>query len=146
MLQRVTGLLLLLSLLLLGGCNDRQRLHIQVNNINAEVELALTYDQRSRGLMGRQALERDQGMLFVFPDPAPQKFWMLNTLIPLDVGFFDAGGVLLNVQQMQPDGGKRIYPSEGPALYALEMRLGWFERHGLRPGARLKLPQPLNGK
>ncbi len=141
-----TLLLAVLLPFLLSACNGEREIRVQVDNINAWVETALTYEQRSEGLMGRESLERDHGMLFVFPEPQILKFWMLNTPLALDVGFFDAGGKLLNVAQMEPDGGKRIYRSAGPALYALEMNRGWFRRHGLRPGVRLHLPEPIGAR
>jgi uncharacterized membrane protein (UPF0127 family) len=97
------------------------------------------------GLMQRQDLGRDEGMLLVFPAPRVQQIWMLNTPIPLDAGFFDADGVLLNTVSMSPDGGRTIHESTGPAIYALEMNIGWFERNGLSPGARLNLPLPIVG-
>ncbi len=141
-----TRLLPLLFLTLLFGCSDANRVEIQVNNVNAWVELAATPEGRRQGLMGRDVLGRDEGMLLVFPDERIIEMWMLNTEIPLDVGFFDRSGRLLQWLTMLPDGGKRIYASPAPALYALEMNRGWFQRFGLRPGAQLHLPEPVVGK
>ena len=71
---------------------------------------------------------------------------MKNVLIPLDVAFFDHNGVLLNVHNMVPDGGKRMYYSKGQALYALEMNRGWFKRQGIIVGAKLVLPRKIKAK
>lgn len=130
----------------LGGCGDHERLRIKVGDRAARVEIANTPEARRQGLMHRKLLGEDQGMLFVFPGEQVLQMWMLNTLIPLDAGFFDADGVLLNQVSMLPDGGSRIYRSAGPAHYVLEMNSGWFERAGIAPGALLRLPRPIEAR
>ncbi|HHH39420.1 MAG TPA: DUF192 domain-containing protein [Sedimenticola sp.] len=110
------------------------------------MELAATPEARRNGLMHRQALPPDQGMLLAYPRERVLKMWMLNTFIPLDVGFFDSGGRLVNRLSMEPDGGRRIYASAAPARYALEMNRGWFDRHRIAPGARLVLPRPVEAR
>lgn len=135
--------LLLLFFLLLSGCGREQLIDIQVGPASARVELASTADARRQGLMGRRSLGRDQGMLLVFPYEKTVQIWMLNMEMPIDVGFFDRHGRLLDWSSMQPDGGNRIYGSPAPALYTLEMNRGWFKRHGLQTGAQLRLPEPM---
>jgi len=132
-------------LALLAGCNESELVDIRVDGVGAWVEIADTDERRRKGLMQRQDLGQDEGMLLVFPTPRVQQIWMLNTPIPLDAGFFDADGVLLNIASMSPDGGRTIHASKGPAIYALEMNIGWFERNGIRSGARLNLPFPILG-
>ena len=138
--------LLLLGCCLLSGCDGRERIAIEVGQVQAMVELASTPEARRQGLMRRSELGEDQGMLMVYPSPEMLDIWMLNTLIPLDVGFFDAQGILINTVSMWPDGGRQIHTSLRPAIYALEMNMGWFERNGLKPGAELKLPYPIQGR
>ncbi len=133
-------------LALLAGCNESELVEIRVDGVSAWVEIADTDERRRRGLMQRQDLGRDEGMLLVFPTPRVQQIWMLNTPIPLDAGFFDADGVLLNTVSMSPDGGRTIHESMGPATHVLEMNIGWFERNALRPGARLNLPYVIEGR
>lgn len=99
-------------------------------------EVASTPDQRSLGLMYRFSLPADHGMLFVFPEPQPLAFWMRNTYIPLSIAFIDAEGRILNVVEMAPRS-DATHPSRGDALYALEMRKGWFAERGVAPGARV---------
>ncbi len=96
--------------------------------------------------MQRPSLAADEGMLLVFPRALVLEMWMLNTLIPLDVGFFDRQGRLINWLSMEPDGGRRIHTSSAPARYALEMNQGWFTRHHIRAGARLVLPHPVDAR
>ncbi len=99
-------------------------------------EVASTPDQRSLGLMYRFSLPADHGMLFVFPEPQPLAFWMRNTYIPLSIAFIDAEGRILNIVEMAPRS-DATHPSRGDALYALEMRKGWFAERGVAPGARV---------
>ena len=135
--------LLLCLVCWLAACDDSERLHIRVGDSEALVEIANTPDARRQGLMHRRQLGENEGMLFVFPGERVLQMWMLNTLIPLDAGFFDADGVLLNHLTMQPDGGRRIHRSAAPARYVLEMNSGWFRRAGIEPGAKLQLPRTI---
>jgi uncharacterized membrane protein (UPF0127 family) len=104
------------------------------------VELARTDEEHERGLMHRQALDEDAGMLFVFPDAAPRSFWMKNTLIPLDLLFIDEAGVVAGiVRDAEP---LTLTPrTPGPdvaARWVLEVKGGWAARHGVAPGARVR--------
>lgn len=96
-------------------------------------EIAATPLQREIGLMNRFSLQPDHGMLFVFESAQPLAFWMKNTYIPLSVAFVDANGRVLNIEEMAAQDLARHW-SRGPALYAIEMRQGWFLDHGIGPG------------
>jgi len=109
---------------------------IQVGTHAVNAEVASTPEQRTIGLMYRFSLPADRGMLFVFPAPAQQGFWMRNTYIPLSIAYLDAEGRILNVEDMAPLD-ESSHPSRGPALYALEMRKGWFAERNLGPGTRI---------
>lgn len=116
------------------------RLSVGPHAITAEV--AKTPGERQTGLMFRFSLPADQGMLFVFAESETRGFWMKNTYIPLSIAFIDASGRILNIEDMAPHD-ERSHLSRGPALYALEMRKGWFEGHGVTAGARVTgLPPP----
>jgi uncharacterized membrane protein (UPF0127 family) len=101
-----------------------------------KVELAVSEPQRMQGLMFREKLGRNDGMLFVFDEPAYQGMWMKNTLIPLSVAFLDGQGVILNILDMEPH---TLTPnmSAGPALYAIETNKGWFAERKVKPGDRV---------
>ncbi len=107
-------------------------LTIGAHKLTAEV--ATTPEQRAQGLMHRFSLKPDHGMLFVFERAEPQGFWMRNTYIPLSIAFIDADGRIVNVDDMQPQTDDTHW-SKGPALYALEMKKGWFAERGIGPGA-----------
>lgn len=110
---------------------------IRVGPHPVAAEVAATPDQRTIGLMYRFSLPADHGMLFVFPQPQPLSFWMRNTYIPLSIAYIDAEGRILNVVEMPPRS-DATHPSRGEALYALEMRKGWFAERGIRPGDRVE--------
>lgn len=99
-------------------------------------EVAANNGQRFTGLMHRFSLPPDHGMLFVFAAPRTQSFWMRNTYIPLSIAFMDSDGRILNIEDLAPQDDRSKW-SAGPALYALEMRKGWFAQKGIRAGAKV---------
>jgi uncharacterized membrane protein (UPF0127 family) len=108
------------------------------------VEVAATPETRERGLMYRESLVEDEGMLFIYPDAAPRWFWMKNTKIPLSIAYADRAGRIVRILDMEPGIGKSVdrlpqYPSGDPAMYALEMRRGWFRSKGIVEGDSLRL-------
>jgi uncharacterized membrane protein (UPF0127 family) len=109
-------------------------LRIKGHNVRAEV--AATEDARTTGLMNRFSLRPDSGMLFVFPNSQPLSFWMKNTYVPLSIAFIDANGRIVNIEDMAPQT-ETPHLSRGQALYALEMKKGWFASNGIGPGDRV---------
>ncbi len=102
------------------------------------VEIADDPAERSRGLMHRESLPEDQGMLFVYPEQRDNLgFWMKNTLIPLDIAFIDRELRIVDIQRMEPLDETTRY-SAAPAMYALEMNAGWFAGNGVRVGDRIE--------
>ena len=110
-----------------------------------EAEVAANDQNRQVGLMNRTAMPPQRGMLFVFPQERTHCMWMRNTLIPLSVAFIDADGVIINIENMQPQT-EDNHCAKVPARYALEMNLGWFAQRGIKPGVKLqgidKAPRP----
>jgi uncharacterized membrane protein (UPF0127 family) len=99
-------------------------------------EVAADFTSRARGLMHRESLGANAGMLFVFEQPEIQCMWMKNTLIPLSVAFLDERGAIINIADMEPHS-ERTHCAAKPARYALEMNRGWFAARGIKPGMRL---------
>jgi len=95
---------------------------------------------RQRGLMMREQLGANEGMLFVFTDKTRHCFWMRNTLIPLSIAFVDDDGTIANIEDMAPQT-ENSHCSVRPTRYALEMEQGWFAKKGIRAGARLTQPK-----
>ncbi len=106
---------------------------LRVAGIEIRVEIAADADERQQGLMFRESLEENQGMLFVYPEQRTLGFWMKNTLIPLDIAYIDREGRIVDIQQMEPQT-TETHNSAAPAMYALEMNQGWFEANGIRVG------------
>jgi uncharacterized protein len=113
-----------------------------------EVEVAETQAQRNRGLMQRESLAEDTGMLFLFDGPMAKGagFYMYRTRIPLDVAFADPDGRIVSIMTMTPcphDDPRRckVYRPGQPFVSALEMNAGFFKRHGVKKGDRLFDPQ-----
>lgn len=115
---------------------------LSINDHKITAEVAATPEQRSTGLMHRFSLRPDHGMIFVFERPERQSFWMMNTFIPLSIAFIAPDGRIINIDDMAPHD-QNTHWSKGPALYALEMRKGWFAERGIRAGDVVKgLPTP----
>jgi uncharacterized protein len=99
------------------------------------VEVADSPSETAKGLMGREALGENSGMLFDFKEDTRTAFYMKDTKIPLSIAFIDADGRVLAIEDMEPFD---LTPVEPPGLYryAIEVNQGWFERNGIRPGYR----------
>ena len=108
--------------------------HVTIN-----VEIANTEPLRMKGLMDRTSMERDSGMLFVFDREQNLNFWMKNTYIPLSIAYIGKTGVINEIRDMKPLDTSVTYPSAAPALFALEMNRGWFERNNIRKGCKMVL-------
>jgi uncharacterized protein len=112
----------------------RVKLSAGLHQIDAQV--ALSADQRMVGLMFRKEMPQHEGMLFIFEEPSVQCFWMKNTLLPLTAAFVADDGTIVNLADMKPlvtDS----HCSSKPVRYVLEMNKGWFEKKGIKPGAKL---------
>lgn len=106
------------------------------------VELARTSEEHALGLMFRDEMPDDHGMLFIFPRAVTRSFWMKNTRIPLDIFYFDDELRLVSVaENAKPCRVSRCpsYPSDGPARYVLELNAGKAAELGVEPGDRLDL-------
>lgn len=118
-----------------------------IHRIAAEV--AASPPARAQGLMHRQSLAANAGMLFVFPETATHCFWMKNTLLPLAIAFLADDGSIVDVQEMAA-GSEASHCPARPVRLALEMNAGWFARRGLGSGSRIsglgRLPEILTGR
>lgn len=97
------------------------------------VEIADTPELRARGLMNREALAEDRGMLFIFEQDVQVPFWMKDTLIPLSIAFIAADGTIVDIKDMQPLDLSLVY-SQAPYRYALEVNQGFFTARGIGIG------------
>lgn len=116
---------------------------IQVGAVHVTAEIADTEEKQMQGLMFRESLTGNNGMLFVFPNEEPRSFWMKNTIIDLSIAYISAKKVIIDIQEMKATSLMEVeppaYPSNGPAMYALEMPKNWFEKNKIKVGDKIKL-------
>ncbi len=104
------------------------------------VEIADDDAERQRGLMEREPLADDRGMLFEFPDVAERGFWMRNTPSPLDIIYVDPHGRIVSIAKNATPYSEAVIPSNGPASGVLELRAGRADEIGAKPGDRISHP------
>ncbi|WP_310061216.1 DUF192 domain-containing protein [Lysobacter niastensis] len=128
--------------LALAGCASGTGLWVELGGQRYAIEIADDDAERARGLMFRDELAVDHGMLFIHERQEPLAYWMKNTKIPLDILYFDDALKLVSQQRDVPPCslGDRCppYPSNAPARYVLELNAGEAARIGLKDGAELK--------
>ncbi len=107
-------------------------------NDTVRAEVANTSALRSRGLMYREEVPDGTGMLFVWDRDAVRSFWMRNTLVALDVAFIDSNFEIVDIQQMEPETSD-VHDGARPAMFALEVRKGWFAENDITVGDRCEL-------
>ena len=133
--------LLFLTVLLCSSCMAGGP-SVELKGEKFTVELAETREKQALGLMFRDSLEDDHGMLFIFPNEARRSFWMKNCRIALDIFYFNAALELVSVSENTPPCRSQrcpTYPSAGPAKYVLELNAGKAAELGVQVGDRLEL-------
>lgn len=148
--KKGTLLFLALFLMLSTSCSARpgsdtkpnpplKTSRITSGDVSIEVELAMTEEERNKGMMFRKSLDEGKGMLFVFEKDQRMAFWMKNTSIPLSLAYLGSDGTIFQILDLVPF-------SEDPRLsersirYALEVPQGWFAKVGLKVGDRFEIP------
>jgi uncharacterized membrane protein (UPF0127 family) len=118
---------------------------ITVKGYRLVVELAVTPQARVCGLSRRTELDKDHGMLFVYPGAGMRTYWMKDTWIPLSIAFVDEKGKIINIETMAPDQTEIKYRSRLPAVYVLEVNQGWFRQHDIKAGDPVGIDLRFNG-
>ncbi|MFZ0890512.1 MAG: DUF192 domain-containing protein [Candidatus Binataceae bacterium] len=141
--MRSYRLLAVLALIVtLAACARGPRIEIVApdgsRHAAVSVEIADTKDTRDLGLMYRPHLDEYAGMLFVFPEPARQQFWMKNTEIALDMIFADPAGKIVGIVPNAVPYSQDLLFVDAPSQYVLEVNAGFCKSHGVRPGDRLQ--------
>ena len=132
---RVTGTVLS------AAVKDGALVTLRVGNRRIRVEIANTPQSREHGLMQRNFLCEDCGMLFVFEKADKYSFWMKDTLIPLSIAFVTPDGIVTNIEEMLPLT-TDPHNSDGDVLYALEMNAGWFSKNNISPNDKVQGIKP----
>ena len=119
-----------------------ERSTLALGGTNLQLEVAMTPEAQRQGLMFREELNDNAGMLFPFEPPRPVAMWMKNTLIDLDAAFIDACGEIFQISHMKA-GTLDVHRAVQDAAFVLETNAGWFERHKVIPGMTIqKLMNP----
>ena len=110
---------------------------LKVSNVPVTAEIADTPQASENGLMFRDSLPEDHGMLFIFDQPKKASFWMKNTKIPLSIAYIDSNGKILEIKSMNPLDETIAASDSDKVAYALEVNQGWFARHGVSSGTKI---------
>ena len=132
----LAALALALAVTAAGADTRLKTATVRVGPHALKVEVVASDADRARGLMNRKSLGRNEGMLFIFDEPAYHSMWMKNTLIPLSVAFIDAQGTILNILDMEPET-LDPHASAGPSIYAIEVNKGWFAEKKVKAGDKV---------
>jgi uncharacterized membrane protein (UPF0127 family) len=135
------------ALVAAGGCGNGSAttatlptVPMKVGSKTFTLEIANDTLEREKGLMRRDSMPADHGMIFVFPDEQRLGFYMKNTRIPLDIIFLNASGVVVSVKQMRPYDVSTTY-ADAPAKWAIELNQGQAAEAGVKVGDRLDIPE-----
>jgi uncharacterized membrane protein (UPF0127 family) len=115
-----------------------QTIKVWVGAAELTTELALTDHQRMMGMMHRKSMDKDAGMLFVFPYAHRASFWMRNTTVPLSAAYIDPEGTILEIRDLQPLDETSVVANSDQVQYVLEVNQGWFGRNNVQAGAVLR--------
>lgn len=116
------------------------KITLHIGKATLETEIASTREQQERGLMYRQKLGDNEGMIFLLPTVTTATFWMKNTLIPLSIAFLDKNGVILEIHDMKARDETITRSESNQVAYALETNLHWFALNGIKPGDKVMPP------
>ena len=119
---------------------------LHIGKASLTTEIAASSAQQERGLMFREKLGDNDGMIFLLPKVTTASFWMKNTLIPLSVAFIDKDGVILEIHDMKPMDETVTRSDSDKVAYALETNLHWFALNGIKPGDKITPPPATLGK
>ena len=136
--MKISVLLALFLVIGTGGCSAGGEAQIKIGVHKLTVEVADTPGEQVMGLMNRDFLPADRGMIFVFEEPKKAFFWMKNTSIPLDVAFLDSEGVILEILPLVPFEETRVASKSDQVAYAIETNRDWFASRGLKPGLKVQ--------
>ena len=141
---------LLLPLTFLTACNPGEQspavilpadtwFSITIEDVPLQVQLAISPGEQQKGLMYRDTLMENGGMVFSYKKPQQMSFWMANTRIPLDIGIFNGEGLLLEIHRLVPFDTRAVKSRSRTAQFAIETNPGWYAANGLFPGSKIHM-------
>jgi len=103
-----------------------------------DIEVSDNAPERAQGLMWRKAMGENQAMLFIFPAPEQQAFWMKNTIMPLDIIFIDEDNVIVKIHKNAVPYSEKSLPSEKNSIFVVETIAGYCDKNGVKEGDKIK--------
>lgn len=130
-------IIIILSNIHSANANQIQNVNLKIGNYIVSVEVVDKLESIILGLMYRNNLPENHGMLFVYDEPIKASFWNKNTKIALDIGFIDSQGTILEIFHLNPYDETLIESTTDKVLYAIELNKGWFNKHNIVPGMKI---------
>lgn len=121
-----------------------QSFEITLGGASIKARMAVLDVEKARGLMNVKYLEENSGMFFIYDAPQKVSFWMKDTLIPLDIAFFDKNGILTEIKRMHPMNLNSVPSSRDDIMFCLETNAGWFEKNGVKISDKLNMREFLD--
>lgn len=114
---------------------DSEKVKMEIEGKTINLEVASTTEAKNKGLMNRESLEPNTGMIFIYSQPRILQFWMKDTLIPLDIIFLDETLEIVTIhQETEPNQTQERYSSYEPSQYVIEMKGGWTKTNSVQVG------------
>lgn len=132
----VLAWLLAFTAMLEPGSQAQKPINLRLGHHTIHAEVASEQSAMTRGLMHRSHLPRYSGMLFIFDHAKRYCFWTKNVAFPLSIAFLDAQGVVMNMEDMDPNSTRR-HCASGPAMFALEVNKSIFQTASIKPGSTI---------
>ena len=124
----------------MSGCSEqKETVSLTVGKDTYQIEIARTREEQTKGLMYRETIKPDEGMIFIYNQDRKLSFWMKNTLVPLSIAYISKDGIIKEIYSMKPESLTPV-KSIHSVRYALELPLGSFEKSGASVGDRIILP------
>lgn len=134
------AILVCLALYVFATSSQNDLKTVDIGGAQLNVEIAKTSQQKQQGLCCRESLDADSGMLFVYYNPGDYRFWMKDTLIPLDIIWISPDKTIVHIEaDVKPASFPETFGSSQPAQYVLETNAGWAAKNGVEVGDRVSL-------
>jgi uncharacterized membrane protein (UPF0127 family) len=122
-----------------AGKNEKIFFDFKIAEVPIKIEVAATPEERAKGLMFRESMASNEGMLFIFEEGTSQRFWMKNTRIPLDIGYISSSGVLLEIHKAKPHDTSGVPSRSNDIKFVLELNEGAYKKLGISIGSKFSL-------
>ncbi len=133
-------IIIVLSIVIITGCTENpKKVSITVGKDVYNIELAVSREEQTLGLMNRKEIKKNEGMIFIYREDRKLSFWMKNTLVPLSIAFISKDGIIKEIYDMKPESLTPVNSAHS-VRYALELPLGSFKRSGVKIGDKINLP------